>query len=218
MVKRRDAETVHRESNLTYIEKRGKPSFFDRLGRNMALAAALILAVSALRNAALPSGETVLTAVRQIIQPQWDDHLGTIDFVGNFFPDTVAVFFESPLTLHLSAPCLGPLTHAWSQNEPYVSYQTASDQRVYAAAEGQVMAVAHGPEEELILRLRHDGGVETMYYALSRIYVQEGDRVTEETCLGEVREGQEAILEVRRAGREIDPTAYLESRAQGEKP
>lgn len=188
-----------------------KPRWGERLARNVALAGLLMVTVAAMRNAELPSGGTVLTAVRQMIDGEWDGGaLGKISFVGSFLPESVAVFFETAPDAALTAPCFGSLSHAWTAEEPYLGYDS-QDKRVYAVAPGQVMSVYHGPEEEYILRVRHDDGLETMYYALASVFVSEGDAVSVRTCLGRaLPEG--VVIEVRRAGRSIDPTALITER------
>ncbi len=185
--------------------------FGEKLARNLALAGMLVLSVAAVHNARLPSGKAVLTAVQEMIDPQWDDSLGKISFVSNLFPDTVAVFFESSPQAELTAPCFGEIAHAWTEDEPYVGY-AASDLNVYAAASGQVMSIGHGLNEELIVRVRHDDGLETLYYNLASVSVREGDSVTASTCLGQRLPQEEALIEVRRSGLAIDPSAYLSPR------
>ncbi len=190
-----------------------KKRFGEKLARNLALAAMLVLTVAAVHNAELPSGQTLLAAVQEMIDPNWDESLGKIRFVGNWFPETVAVFFESDPQMELTAPCFGSVSHAWSDDEPYVGY-ASSDRNVYAAADGQVMSVAHGMNEERIVRVRHDDGLETLYYNLSSVSVREGDAVTASTCLGQRLPYEEALIEVRRAGRAIDPSALLAPREE----
>ena len=187
-----------------YVENKAKPSLADRLCRNMALACALILCISAARNLDLPRGQTLLAAVTEITQPLLDERLGAIDYVGSFFPETVSVFLESP-SIRLTAPCSGRMTHAWNGEEPYLSYSAAPDRAVFAALEGLVSAVAHGADEGRIVTIRHKDGIETIYYDLENIFVQEGDAVTEKTCLGTLLAGRDAALEVRRYGRPVRP-------------
>ena len=190
-----------------------RPRFGERLARNLALSGILVLAVVSVRNARLPSGQTVMTAVQEMIDPSWEDQLGKISFVGNFLPETMSVFFETPLDSRLTAPCIGPVQHAWTEQEPYLGYQSA-DGLVYAAAEGQVMSVSHGLDEERIVRVRHENGLETLYYNLRSVLVREGDPVTASTCLGQKLSGAQALIEVRRAGRPIDPGAMITQREE----
>ncbi len=189
-----------------------KTRWGEHLARNLALAGMVVITIAAVRGAELPSGTTVLTAVQRMIDGEWEDHLGKISFVGRFLPETVAVFFETAPDTELIAPCLGSLTHPWTEREPYLGYQ-GEDQRVFATAAGQVMSVYHGPDEEYILRVRHEDGLETLYYNLASASVTEGDRVTPGACLGEALSGG-TIIEVRRAGRAIDPTGMMVSREE----
>ena len=216
MIKRMEINATmekQEQPEITYLPVE-KPRWGERLARNLALAGMLVITVAAMRNAELPTGTTVLTAVRQMIDGEWDDHLGKISFVSSFLPETVAVFFESAPEAELTAPCFGSLSHAWTEAEPYLGY-TGEDKRVFATAAGQVMSVYHGPDEEYILRLRHEDGLETLYYNLASAAALEGDRVTPGTCVGEALSGG-VIIEVRRAGRAIDPTALISDRDRSE--
>ena len=195
---------------VVYQQKK-EQRFGERLARNLALSGMLVLAVAAAHDAKLPQGETVLTAVREMIDPSWEEPLGKIRFVGGWLPESVAVFFESPVQASLTAPCFGAVLHPWTEAEPYLGYQ-CRDGEVYAAAAGQVMSVAHGLEEERVVRVRHDDGLETLYYNLATVLVREGDEVGANTCLGRTPDGAEALMEVRRAGRAIDPGALLSPR------
>ena len=190
--------------------------FSQRLSRNLALAGMLVLTVTAIRNAELPSGQTVLAAMQGIMDHTWDERLGKINFVSNLFPETVSVFFESPADASLTAPCFGAISHRWSSQEPYIGYH-GTDDRVYAVSPGQVMSLAHGNDEEWVLRVRQADGLETMYYGLKETAVREGDPVTEQTCLGRALSPDAIFIEVRRAGRAVDPTEWLTPRA-GEQP
>ncbi len=193
----------------------GRSGFWNHLTRNLALGGMLLLTIAAVHNAQWPSGQTVLAVLQEMVDPQWQEGLGKISFVSNMLPESVAVFFETAPDAQLTAPCLGSVTHVWSENEPYVGY-FSSDLRVYAAGDGQVMSVAHGQNEERIVRVRHDNGLETLYYNLASVAVREGDSVTASTCLGRRISQEEALIEVRRAGLPIDPGALLTLR--GEQP
>ena len=195
-----------------------RPRFGERLSRNLALAGMLIITVAALRNAQLPTGQTVLTAVRHMIDDHWEENIGKISFVSNLFPETVSVFFQSAPAASLTLPCFqASLVHPWSGDEPYLGFASSNGSAVYAVSSGQVMSVAHGPEEEKIIRLRHEDGLESMYYNLLTVAVREGDAVTASTKLGEAIPGASIAVEVRRAGLPIDPTALFSPRNEAEK-
>ena len=199
------------------VEYQAEPAplfrFGERFARNLALAGMLLLTVTAARNAKLPEGRTVLSAVQDMVEGNWDETLGKISFVSNMIPESVSVFFQSDLSdAFLSAPCFGTLTHGYSAAEPYLGYQCA-DGRVYSAAAGQVMSIAHGENEERILRIRHDNGLETLYYNLAETFVQEGDDVAADTCIAQAMADQTVIMEVKRDGLAIDPGTAVTERS-----
>ena len=190
-----------------------KKPFGEKLARNFALAGMLLLTITAVHDAKLPTGQTVLTAVQEMLDTNWNDHLGKIDFVSNLFPETVSVFFTQDTDTALIAPCMGKIGHAWTNDEPYLSF-SGGGQNVFAAGEGQVMSVAHGFNEEQIIRIRHQDGLESLYYNLGRVNVKEGDRVTKDTCLGATVNNIDPTIEVRRAGIPIDPTGIMHERSE----
>lgn len=64
--------------------------------------------------------------------------------------------------------------------------------------------------------VRHADGLETMYAHTSRNLVSKGDRITEDTILGEVGStgrstGPHLHFEVRRNGRSLDPAPFLDT-------
>ena len=208
-----DENSAQKENinSLHYLPAQNKSAWQERLSRNLALSGICLLTILAIRNAQLPNGETVLTAVQQIVDQNWDDNLGKISFVGNFFPESAAVFFETEPDAQFITPCFGEISHAWSENEPYISYKTSSNECIYSIAAGRVMTVAHSNNDNIIIRIAHNNGLETLYYDLDSTHVQEGDQVTADTCLGTGK----AIVEVRQNGLPIDPTNMLYKRAGG---
>jgi len=189
-----------------------KPFFGEKLARNMALAGMLLLAVVSVRSERLPSGQTVSAAVHQLLDPDWEEKLGRISFVSSILPESVAVFFENAPSVPLSAPCFGDISHAWTSDEPYLAY-SLRDQHVFAASDGQVMSLAHGYDDGVVLRLRHEDGYETLYYGLSDVNVQEGEKVTAQTCLGCFSGSESGAFEVRRFGLPVDPSGMLKQRS-----
>ena len=209
---RKGAEEEKKDSGIVYQHAQ-KPRWGEKLARNFAFAGILTMSVVAVRNAQLPTGKTVLTAVQEMIDANWDSSLGKISFVSNLLPESMAVFFETDLHTELTAPCFGQVLHPWSEQEPYLGY-SAENGGVYAVSAGQVMSVAHGLDEEKVVRVRHENGLESLYYNLGSVSVREGDEVTAQTCLGTALAGQQALVEVRRAGRAINPTAMLSLRGE----
>lgn len=205
-------ETEMQEKNtLEYIKPDRSLHAFDKLSRNAALAALMLLAIVSIRNAQLPSGQTLLTAAQTILDPEWDETLGKIDFVGHFFPETVSVFFETDVEKYrLITPCINErLVHSWSENEPYLGYDSSDDSIVRAVGDGQVMSLAHGTEEENIVRVRQEDGLEVLYYNLATLSIQEGDEVKQGQAIGSALAEKETAIEVRRNGISVNPTAWM---------
>lgn len=210
----RQNKTESKEPLLHYLPEKQPYSWRERLSRNLALSGMLVLTIVAVRNAQLPSGETVLTGVQNIIDQSWGDGLGKISFVSRFFPESMAVFFEGDAAGLLTAPCSGSLSHAWNAGEPYLGYESAGDGRIYAPLSGQVMSLAHGNDEEKIVRIRGQDGLEVICYALREIYVREGDQVTEKSCIGCGDARGQVLIEVKRNGLPIDPSGMMAPRSE----
>ena len=198
------------EENLViqYLPEKPVHSPTEKLVRNLALAGMLILTVVSIHNAELPDGKTVQTAVQGLIDTPWDESLGKISFVSTLFPEAVSVFFSSHPDLQLLAPCSGFQSHSWNSQEPYLAYQS-SDGKVYAAADGQVMSLAHGLNDERIIRIRHSDSIESLYYNLTNVAVAEGDFVSASTLLGYCMDNLTAVIDIRNHGKSVDPSAYI---------
>lgn len=185
-----------------------KKAFAERLTRNVAVAAALLLCAVAIRNAALPDAQGAFDAIQQGVTLNLDETLGKLTFVSSLLPESALVFLNTSPVLEVSAPVNGNVVHAWSANEPYIGLKGIS-RDVRAAADGEVMAVAHGDNEEKIIRIRHSDGMETIYYNLETSLVSEGDPVYEGDVIGQTADQQPVYFELRRDGRSIDPTSVM---------
>ena len=106
------------KANVLLPGHQDSPRWGEKLARNCALAGMLILTITAIKDAKIPTGKTVLSAVQEIVNNDWDERLGKISFVGHFFPESVSVFFEPVHDDTLKAPCSGPVLHAWTAREP----------------------------------------------------------------------------------------------------
>lgn len=193
-----------------YIKADRSSSAFSKLTRNLALSALMLIGIVSVRNAQLPSEQTLLTAAQSLIMDSsWDETLGRINFVGNFLPETMAVFFDASENHQLAAPCSGTLVHSWSNDAPYLCYE-AQESTVQAMADGQVMSLAHGLEEEIILRVRQADGLEALYYNMDATTLREGDVIARGQTLGSIMPGKYALVEVRKDGMPVNPTSWLQ--------
>lgn len=188
-------------------QKQSKPILGERLTRNVALCALLLLTVVSVRGQ-LTGEQTVLAALQQNIGRDWDESIGKLTFVSALFPETALVFSQSARGTTLVAPCFSALKTPFSAQTPYLAYDNENC-AVYPCAGGTVMSLAHGNNEERILRLRHADGLETLYYNLARTHVTEGDLVDTNTVLGTTLLGEDLILEARVDGVTVDPAQYM---------
>lgn len=180
----------------------------DRLLRDLAVVGALFLTVLAVRNAQTPESQSVFSALKESANMQWDETLGQLSFVSNWLPESVQAVWNGTDSLTVLAPITGQTVHAWSEKEPYVEWMSEiSDVR--CVADGEVMSIAHGLEEERILRIRHDDDTESIYGNLAECFASEGDRVTAGQIIARVLENQPLAFELRRDGRSINPKGRL---------
>ena len=182
----------------------------DNLLRNVAVVGAIVLVIIAARNLEGTPTQSVFAALQSSMEMEWDESLGKLSFVSNLLPESVLGVWSEQESVAVLAPMGGEVVHAWSREEPYIELQgTVTDVR--AAANGEVMSIAHGMEEEVILRLRHDDHTETLYGNLAACYVDVGDYVFEGDIVATVLEGKPLAFELRRNGRSIDPKGKLKS-------
>ena len=190
-----------------WVKPRRK-DFAERLTRNVAVAAAILLCAVAVRNAALPQAKDVFTAIQDSVTMDLDETLGKLTFVSSLLPESALVFWNSNETVQVTAPVHGDIIHAFNEDEPYIALLGVSiDVRV--AAEGEVMNVAHGDGEERVVRVRHEDGLETLYGNLIECFVSEGDQVYAGDIIGETAQKQPVFFEVRRNGRSVDPVPLM---------
>ncbi len=190
----------------------------ESLLRNMAVAASLVLCAVALRSGALPALDgasdvlmAAATSDQNLDDPLLDDTLGRLSFVSALFPEATLVFGQSDdaaLALPVSG---GTVVHAWSQQEPYMSWRSAS-KAVTAAADGEVIGVYHGNGDERLVQVMGYDGLACLYGNLGEVAVSTGDAVSAGDTLGTLMTGADCVFEVRRDGMSIDPALYLGAR------
>lgn len=178
--------------------------------KNLAVAAAVVLCAVTLRTGAIPetSAATDLIMTAATDQSLLDEKLGKLSFVSTLFPEAVLVFGDSSDDM-LSIPVSGGvIIHTWSENEPYISWRT-DDREVMASAEGEVIGVYHGTDEERIIQVLGADGITCMYGNLDQAYVQTGDWIAAGDLVGKLKKGSDFIFEVKKNGYSVDPALYL---------
>lgn len=180
----------------------------DRLVRNLAVVGGLVLVVIAVRNSSIPEAQSVFGAIQESAGMQWDESIGKLSFVNSLLPEEIQEVWSETADISVFAPLNGEIVHVWSQSEPYLLIAGAvSDVR--ASADGEVMSIAHGMEEERILRVRHDDDTETIYGNLQSCFVEVGDRVASGDVIGTLLSNHPLAFEVRVDGRSVDPSDQL---------
>ena len=150
----------------------------------------------------------VLKPVAASRPAEWIDASQKKDGFSSLLPAEVQQVWRQEESVTVFEPVQGNVVHAWSRQEPYLEL-SCNTTDVRAAADGEIMSIAHGMDEERIVRIRHEGGLETLYGNLASCAHQVGDRVYAGDAFATVLEGAPLAFELRRDGRSIDPTGLM---------
>lgn len=180
----------------------------DRLIRNLAVVGVLLMTVVALRGSSQPEAQSVFSAIQESAGMEWDESIGKLSFVNSLLPQALQEVWNPQAEVTVFAPLIGEILHVWSGKEPYVTIQGRTDE-IRAAANGEVMSVAHGMDEERIIRVRHDDGTEALYGNLARSHVETGQRVYAGDVIATLLENEPLVFELRVDGRSIDPSGRM---------
>ena len=173
-----------------------------------AVACALILSMKVLE---LPGTAQVVSGVRTAIneESRLDEMLGKLEFVD--LPDTLEVFStDSKLAMPVNAPNVSV--------EPalkYAIWQNAPGAEVVASAAGEVRAIGEDTMLGRYVRLTHAGDLETIYYGLDTINVEEGQPIKKRDTLGALGDDGMLRLSVLLSGKPQSPDTYLDLVLQG---
>ncbi len=180
----------------------------DELTRNLAVVGCLFLVVVAVRNTTAPEAQSVFGALKEGAGMEWDESVGKLSFVNSLLPKSIQAVWNERENTEVFAPVNGEVVHAWSRSEPYLMIRSGVTD-VRAAADGEVMSVAHGLDEERVVRIRHDDGTETLYGNLESCYVEVGDQVLAGQVFAGLLDGRPLSFELRVDGRSVDPEGKL---------
>lgn len=180
----------------------------DRLVRNLAVVGVLLLTVIALRSSSYPQAQSVFSALQDSAGMEWDESIGKLSFVNRMLPEALQEVWNPSADVTVYAPVSGEVLHVWSRNEPYVTLKSSTDE-IRASADGEVMSIAHGMDEERIIRIRHEDHTETIYGNLRECFVEAGQRVYAGDLIGRLLENQLLAYELRIDGRSVDPAGKM---------
>ena len=108
---------------------------------------------------------------------EYDDTLGRLQFVSNLLPESAMVFLSGgDETQKLTVPTSAKVSHAWTQEEPWLEYVCIGDVR--ACQDGEVMTIVKNRQDEYTVRVLHRDGYESIYSGLNAVHLNEQDTVS----------------------------------------
>lgn len=180
----------------------------DLLVRNLAVVGVLLLTAIALRSNPSPQAQSVFSALQEGAGMEWDESVGKLSFVNILLPEALQEVWNPQQDLMVYSPLNGETLHDWTKKEPYITVMGNTDE-IRAAADGEVMSIAHGLNEEQIIRVRHPDDTEALYGNLSACYVSEGQHIYAGDVIGALLPEQPLAFELRVNGRSVDPSGKM---------
>ncbi len=171
-------------------EQESKTSRFQKFNKNVCWGACLLLLLS-LSSVVKVGNTPVLSHIKSALHEDFYQNLGRLTFVNALLPSATQVFFMEDNTF--VAPCFGSIVHNFSQEEPYIGYGVYKN-GMYPIMKGEVLSVSYDQKDTYKISLHHPNNLSSSYHNLSKVYVKEGDYVTNKTKLGEIKNNHAALL------------------------
>lgn len=153
-----------------------------------------------------PIAAEMVSGVRGAVNEETDltEMLGKLQFVE--LPNALEVFSTNG---KMAIPVIAPQMILEPEAQ-YVMWEGAPNAKVSAAAAGQVRAVGEDPLLGPYVRLLHANELETIYYGLTGIRVEEGQPIRRHDTLGELGESGTLRMHVLLAGEPQPPEQYMD--------
>lgn len=180
----------------------------ENLSRNLALVGCLALVVVALQQTGGEKSVSVFSALRDEMTATWDQDVGKLSFVSDLLPAEIQAVWNPAAGIAVQAPVNGQVVHTWSVQEPYLEMSTVVTD-VRSAGDGEVMSIAHGLDEERIIRIRHTDGSEALYGNLQTAYVELGSVVESGEIIASLLPHKPLSFELRVNGQSVDPVPCM---------
>ena len=194
-------QMIQRERNTSWTPKQHGSD--KRLLRNTAFFAAvsLCLGVCAWISINHPyQAEAVMSHLSAGFE--YDETLGRLHLVNNMLPESAMVFLDTEADPgEFSVPVQSQVSHAWTQQEPWIEYACIGD--VSACQEGEIITIVKNHAGTNTVRILHDQGYESIYSGLHIVHAQEHDQVTSGQIIGTA--AGKAAFELRKEGISILP-------------
>jgi len=138
------------------------------------------------------------------------------------YEESPADSFQEPRwLLPMDGPLGSPFGPRWGRMHDGIDIEGWAETRVRATRTGVVSHVGWLDDQSgygLVVKLRHEGGIVTMYAHLSRVFVKRGDVVTTRQLIGRAGctgscTGTHLHFQTWRRGKLIDPLTLLGRRA-----
>ena len=170
------AQMNARERGTWTLVNRTKKSK-KRLLRNTSVFAAVSLCLGAGALFAMRNPGDVQSVMSHVTAGfEYDDTLGRLQFVSNLLPESAMVFLSGgDETQKLTVPTSAKVSHAWTQEEPWLEYACIGD--VCACQDGEVMTIVKNRQDEYTVRVLHKDGYESIYSGLNAVHLNEQDTV-----------------------------------------
>ncbi len=166
--------------------------------------AACVLMLS-LKDLDTPLATQMVSGVRSAVNEETDltEMLGKLQFVE--LPNALEVFStDDKMIAPVSAP-----TASMEEDSQYALWEDAPNAEVIASAAGEVRAIGVDDVLGQYVRLMHEGDLETIYYGLQTVQVEEGQPIRRHDTLGTLGENGTLCLYVLLQGEPQSPGEYF---------
>ncbi|MBR2924021.1 MAG: M23 family metallopeptidase [Clostridia bacterium] len=192
------------------VREKGLKRLFqpENLSRNLALVGCLALVVLALQQTGSEKSVSVFSTLRDEMTATWDQDVGKLSFVSDLLPAEIQAVWNPAAGIAVQTPVNGQVVHTWSVQEPYLEMSTTVTD-VRSAGDGEVMSIAHGLDEERIIRIRHTDGSEALYGNLQSAHVEVGSVVESGEIIASLLPDKPLAFELRVNGQSVDPVPCM---------
>lgn len=171
-----------------------------RLLRNASIFAAVSICLGIGAYSFTPNSQEILAHLTAGFE--YDDTLGRLQYVSNILPESAMVFLSNDsLSTENYPPIDAPVSHPWTQNEPWLEYVSAGE--ISACQSGEVMTIVENSDDRFTVRILHENGFESVYSGLQSVSLSEHDQITAGQRIGTVM--GTAAFELRKDGLSIVP-------------
>ncbi len=164
-------------------------------------------------DAALPGQGSALPEPPSASTPLPDEQTPTVAQVAAALPASpdLAAQRTASSAAQFVMPATGSVIRAYKKgSNDGIDIGATPGSAVVAAAAGVVAAVTKDPKGDVILVLKHSGGLLTVYTGITSVSVAQGDTVTRGQSIAKIAPGSEGLhFEVRQGLESVDPLSYL---------